>query len=223
MWGWIGWIVLATLPVAADDFVAELTITAGDSTDRHRVIFASERVFAATDAPDAGEVVHQTATGTVLLDVARRAKTTLATDTLDRYLDDATDQMSQSDRGDALGVGIRAVVEANVHRLSTPSLAYQIDAVDAPAERVTAMADYTRRSLQLNLVRRIGPPPLPRLTLNESLRERGRLPVRVWLTTPGRDAVRATIEYDEVSEDDRRAVARYELMLATFQETPLQR
>jgi hypothetical protein len=163
-----------------------------------------------------------------LLDRLTQVQTTLSRDDLVRIVAQA--RATITDPKDQARAGLTAKVQSD-----PVSGHYQIQfgnfeyvATTQTADQPAAAADYGRfvdLAARLNLVRRLGPPPFGRMTLNDSITRDNRLPLELTRTvTRGAvaDVHRKTHQLTETLTDgDRDQINQVQSMMTLYRQVPL--
>lgn len=129
-------------------------------------------------------------------------------------------------------VGLNAVVKdsrlVQGYSLAFGTLEYHMTGQKAPSAAVaTEFAKFVDLAARLNLVRRLGPPPFGRLTLNQHLSTREEIPLETILLVKresGSQQYRSTLlleSVDGLSEEDRKRVKEVAGMRAIYRQVDL--
>jgi hypothetical protein len=226
-------LIAAASTIRAEDFRIETKIYAGDEkkpASETVTLFFDKGVYDFIAEPEQIAVFNKPAGGKpgrfILLDPPHRIKTTLSTDQLSGAMEKLrtwagrqTDPFLQF----AAHPQFKESFESGSGKLVLASYLESYTVTTRRAEHPQALAQY-REFLdwyaRLNTLLSAGPPPEPRLRLNEALARHKVIPLKVELTRAGeKDAIRAEHQFTwRLSNDDRAQIDEVGTSITSFRE-----
>lgn len=225
--------IAAVATALAEDFRIETKIYVGDSkkpASETVTLFYDKGVYDFISEPEQIAVFNKPAGGKpgrfILLDPPHRLKTTLSTDQLTGAMEKLrswagrqTDPFLQF----AADPQFKESFESGSGKLVLASYLESYTVSTRRAEHPQALAQY-REFLdwyaKLNTLLSAGPPPEPRLRLNEALARHKVIPLKVELTRNGeKDSIRAEHQFTwRLSNDDRAQIDEVGTSITSFRE-----
>jgi hypothetical protein len=230
---WTVFIAIAVAsPASAETFRVTTRIFQDASLEamsEHKILFDDGLVY---DLPERAEsrfvtVFDAAQKRVTLLDRQDRVQTTISTD--DLVIVAAQTRASATTSQQQQRLGLTAAVEPSPrvvgYMLRFANLEYHTTA-QTPDNRAiaTEYGQFAVLASQLNLVRRLGPPPFGRMTLSQYLAEKGELPLETTLTVQrGQQSqeLRCTHELQQLSETDRETIQEVRGMLELYRDVAL--
>ncbi len=163
-----------------------------------------------------------------LLDRSTQVQTMISSDDLVRIVAQARATITGPSDQAKHGLLAQVQSEPSVGRYQIEFGNFEYVATTQTAQQPEAAADYGRfvdLAARLNLVRRLGPPPFGRMTLNDRLTRDNRLPLELTRTiTRGTDIEvhRKTHQLiEELTDSDREQINQIQSMMTLYRQVPL--
>lgn len=240
---WIRWVLyhavgvgmllsMAVHPIRAEDFRIETKIFVGDAkqpASETTTLFSEKGVYDFIAEPQQVAVFMRPSGAKpgrfILLDGPNRIKTTLTTDQLTSTMDKLrtwaerqTDPFLQF----AAKPQFKESFESGSGKLVLASHVESYTVTTRKSERPSALAQY-REYLdwyaRLNTLLSAGPPPEPRLRLNEALARHKVVPLKVELDRAGEEPIRAEHQFTwRLSNDDRAQIEEVQTSITSYRQ-----
>ena len=224
----------AASPLSAADFRVTTRIFEGSKLDaaaEHVILFNEGLVYDFPQIDTRYVTVYDAAQNRVtLLDRQTQVQTTLSVDSLIQVTAQARSAARTPEQREHLG--LQAKVErssrVNGYTVRFGNLEYHVT-TQRPGDPSVA-ADFARfadLASRLNIVRRLGPPPFGRMTLNQHIASMAELPLETTLTLHRGDEAhefRSTHllqEIDSISDQDRKLIEEARGMMAVYRQVDM--